>query len=84
MAERVLPSRLYRIDRDMGEIAWTEGKDTALDDVERAIRMGVLVPVNREAIDMEKAYRLAGMIGIDTPADVDRFFAELGLVDVNG
>ena len=39
-----LPS-LYRIDRDMGEIAWVEEKDTALDDVERAIRMGVLVPV---------------------------------------
>ena len=46
MAERVLPSRLYRIDRDMGEIAWAEEKDTALDDVERAIRMGVLIPVN--------------------------------------
>ena len=50
MAETPLPS-LYRIDRDMGEIAWVEEKDSALDDVERAIRMGVLVPVNREAID---------------------------------
>ncbi len=38
--------------------------------------------VERRSIDLEKAYMLAGMIGIDTPDDVDRFFAELGLVDV--
>ena len=44
MAERV-PDRLYRIDRDMGEMAWVEEKDSALDDVGRAIRMGVLVPI---------------------------------------
>jgi hypothetical protein len=43
-----LPSRLYRIDRDMGEIAWVEEKDTALDDVDRAIRMGVLVLIEAE------------------------------------
>ena len=41
-------NNLYRIDRDMGEIAWVEEKDTALDDVERAIRVGVLVPVEGE------------------------------------
>ncbi len=45
MPETPLPSMLYRIDRDMGEIAWVEEKDSALDDVERAIRIGVLVPV---------------------------------------
>jgi len=35
--------KLYRIDRDMGEILWSEEKDPLLDEVERAIRFGVLV-----------------------------------------
>ena len=65
MAERVLPSRLYRIDRDMGEIAWVEEKDTALDDVERAIRMGVLVEV---PIDYEAAENLAEADSLDYSA----------------
>ena len=38
--------------------------------------------IDLRAIDMEKAYTLASMRGIDMPADVDWFFAELGLVDV--
>ncbi len=53
------------------------------DDLELIIKLvkeGRLVDLR--AIDMEKAYMLAGLIGIDTPADVDRFFTELGLVDV--
>lgn len=31
-------------------------------------------------VDMEKAYMLAERTGIDTSADVDRFFDELGLL----
>ena len=37
--------------------------------------------VERRSIDMEKAYLLASQRGIDMPADVDWFFAELGFVD---
>ena len=44
--------KLYRIDRDMGEILFREELDPALDDVERAIRLGVLVEVV-EPIEME-------------------------------
>ncbi len=43
-----MPSRLWQIDRDMGELLWSEERDPALDDVERAIRLGVLVPVKGE------------------------------------
>lgn len=48
------------------------------DALEWMLRSGRLV--DREAIDIVKAYQVASMIGINTPADVDRFFDELGLI----
>ncbi len=53
-----------------------------LDHLRHLIVTGRLV--DREAIDIEKAYTLASMRGIDMPADVDWFFAELGLTDDSG
>ena len=53
-----------------------------LDHLRHLIVTGRLV--DREAIDIEKAYTLVYMRGIDMPADVDWFFAELGLTDDSG
>jgi hypothetical protein len=54
------------------------------DDLELIIKLvkeGRLIDLR--SIDMQKAYMAAGMRGIDTEADVDWFFAELGLVSTD-
>jgi hypothetical protein len=41
-------SDLYRIDREMGDIVRTADLDFVIDDVDHAIHLGVLVPVEME------------------------------------
>ena len=85
MADRVLPSRLWQIDRDMGELLWSEERDSALDDVERAIRLGVLVPVtnlvDRDTIDYEAAYdRFDAILARPEPVTADTIMANLNSI----